>query len=138
MPLETKITPYSQSFQVLVDETLSPKARGDRIAKGARQIIAASDEKNRRALGAVPPKTIHVNGRETDVLTTVVVPPDSGVIVVEYRMVEDVLAWIMKTLRERSPVISGAYRDGHRLFADDVEVDANKPPIASRSTFFNL
>jgi hypothetical protein len=138
MPLSLKITPRSESFQVLVDETLSPKARGDRIATAARRQITAADEINRRAFGAVPPKKVTVNGREDDVLSSVTVPPDQGTIIAEYRLVEDVLTWIMKTLRERSPVISGDYRDGHRMFADDVEADVDNPPIASRYSFFNL
>jgi hypothetical protein len=138
MPLSVKLTPYSQSFQVLVEQTLSPQARGMRIAAAARQIIAVADEKNRSGFGAVPPKKITVNGRESDLLGPVPVPPDSGVIVAEYRLVDDVLAWIMQTLRDRSPVISGAYRDGHKMFADDVEADPDSPPLASRYTFFNL
>jgi hypothetical protein len=137
MPLTTKITPYSQSYQVLVEQTLSPKARGDRIAAGARQIIAAADAKNRSAFGAVPPKKVTVNGREDDVLATVPVPPDSGHIVVEYRLVEDVLAWIMKTLRERSPARSGKYRSAHQMFADDVAADPDNPPMASQYVFTN-
>ncbi len=136
MPLTTKIVARSQSFQVLLDETLSPQARSKKVADFARRQIRAADETNRQVLGAVPPKRVTVNGREDELLTNV--PPDSGIIIAEYRLVEDVLAWIMKTLRERSPVISGDYKKGHRLFADDVEVNANNPPIASRYTFFNL
>jgi hypothetical protein len=138
MPLSVKLTPYSQSFQVLVDQTLSPQARGERIAAAARQIIAVADEKNRSGFGAVPGKKITVNGRESDLIGPVPVPPDSGVIVAEYRLVDDVLAWIMQTLRDRSPVISGAYRDGHKMFADNVEADPDNPPLASQYTFFNL
>jgi hypothetical protein len=136
MPLEVKITPLSQSYQVLVDQTLSPKARSARVADFARRQIRAADEINRRAFGAVPPKKVTVNGREDEFLNNI--PPDSGTIIAEYRLVDDVLAWIMTTLRQRSPVISGAYRDGHRMFADDVEADAFEPPIASQYTFFNL
>jgi hypothetical protein len=136
MPLDIKITPISQSFQVLVDETLSPKARSAQVADFARRQIRAADEINRRALGVVPPKRVTVNGREDELLTNV--PPDQGIIIAEYRMADEVLEWIMKTLRDRSPIISGEYKKGHRLFADDVEVNADNPPIASRYTFFNL
>ncbi len=136
MPITTKITPYSNSFKVLVDETLSPQARSAKIAAFARRQIAAADEINRRALGAVPPKKVTVNGRENESLTNI--PPDQGIIIAEYRLVEDVLAWIMLTLRARSPVISGDYRRGHRLFADDVECNPDAPPIARRYAFFNL
>ena len=136
MPLSIKVTPVSQSFKVLVDETLSPKASSDKVADFARRQIRAADEINKRAFGAVPPKKVTVNGREDEFLRNV--PPDQGIIIAEYRLVEDVLAWIMMTLRQRSPVVSGEYQKGHRLFADDVEVDADNPPMASQYTFFNL
>ncbi len=137
MPLSIKVTPVSQSFKVLVDENLSPKARSDKVAEFARRQIRAADEINKRALGAVPPKKVTVNGREDEFLRNV--PPDQGIIIAEYRLVEDMLAWIMMTLQQRSPLVSGEYQKGHRLFADDVEVsDPAHPPMASQYTFFNL
>jgi hypothetical protein len=137
MPVKTKISAYSQSFKVLVDQTLSLKARNEAIAGFARRQINAADEINRAALGVVPPKKVTVNGRENAELTNIM-PPESGIIVAEYRLVDDVLAWIMQTLRDRSPFDSGEYKRGHRLFADDVECDPDNPPIAARYTFFNL
>lgn len=137
MPVKTKITGYSQSFKVLVDQALSPKARNDLIAAAARRQISAADQINRAALGAVPPKTITVNGRNNPDLTNII-PPDSGIIIAEYRLIDDVLKWIMQTLRARSPVISGDYQRGHKLFADDVECDPENPPLAARYAFFNL
>ena len=138
MPLVGKITPYSQSFAIMANELLSVEARNEQVAAHARFIIEDADEKNRRALGAVPPRTIMVNGHQDDTLSRIV-PPDKGTIVVEYKLFEDVLAWILQTLRDRSPVVSGEYRDGHRLFADDIEVDdPAHPPLASRYTIFNV
>jgi hypothetical protein len=137
MPVKTKITGYSQSFKVLVDQTLSPKARNDLVAGFARRQINAADEINRRALGAVPPKTVTVNGRANDSLTNII-PPDSGTIIAEYRMVDDVLKWIMQTLRDRSPYLSGDYKRGHRLLADGRECDPDNPPLASSYTFVNV
>lgn len=136
MALSIKITPLSQSFQVLVDQTLSPKAQTDRIAGFARRQIGAADEINRRALGAVPPKKVTVNGREDETLSNIPLP--SGTIIAEYRVVDDVLAWIANTLAERSPVISGDYRKGHIMLADDVQADPYKPPLATTFTFMNL
>lgn len=136
MPLDIKIKPVSQSFQVLVDELLSPKAQSAKIADFARRQIRAADEINRRAFGVVPPKKVTVNGREDELLTNIPLP--RGVIIAEYRVIDDVLVWIMQTLRERSPVVSGDYRRGHKMFADDVEANPNKPPIASRYSFFNV
>jgi hypothetical protein len=137
MPLSLKVTPYETNFKVMVDQTLGVEARNDRVAAAARQLIAAADERNRSAFGVVPPRTITVNGHEDEDLAHVV-PPDSGIIIDEYRLVEDVLAWIMMTLKARSPVISSEYRDSHKLLADDAVVeDPDNPPVASRYTFFN-
>ncbi len=136
MALDIKIKPVSQSFQVLIDQTLSPKAQSARIADFAKRQIRAADEINRRAFGAVPPRKVTVNGREDEELSNIPLP--SGIIIAEYRLVDDVLAWIMQALRDRSPYTSGDYRGGHRMFADDVEADPDKPPMASRYAFFNL
>ncbi len=137
MPLDIKIKSYSQSFKALIDETLSPKARNDKLAAFARRQINAADEINRRALGAVPPKTVTVNGRENSALTNII-PPDSGTIIAEYRVVDDVLQFIAKTLYDRSPVVEGDYRDGHIMLADDVPADPYRPPLATQFTFLNL
>ncbi len=137
MPVKTKISAYSQSFKALVDQTLSPKARNDTVAGFARRQIAAADEINRRALGAVPPKTVTVNGRENADLINII-PPDKGTIVAEYRLVNDVLAWIMQALRDRSPYLSGDYKNGHKLLADGSECDPDNPPLASSYTFVNI
>jgi hypothetical protein len=136
MPLDIKIKPVSQSFRVLVDELLSPKAQSAKIADFARRQIRAADEINRRALGVVPPKKVTVNGREDELLTNIPLP--KGVIIAEYRVIDDVLVWIMKTLRDRSPVVSGDYRKGHKMFADVIEANPAKPPLASRYSFFNV
>src|SRR5882762_1618013 len=98
MPVKVRVTPQSQSFNVLLDQTLSVKARNDSLAAFAKRQIAAADEINRKAFGAVPPKTVRVNGRENESLTNII-PPEKGVIVAEYRLVDDVLGWIMTTLR---------------------------------------
>jgi hypothetical protein len=43
---------------------------------------------------------------------------------------DDPLVWIAKRLRERSPVLSGDYRDAHILFADGKEVGTAADVIA--------
>ena len=60
MAVKTKVSAYSQQFKVLVDQTLSPKARNDMIAAAARRQINAADQINRSALGAVPPTKLLV------------------------------------------------------------------------------
>ncbi len=82
------------------------------------------------------PRTITVDGRTNAPLTDV--KPDGGSIIVEWELIGDVLVWIGNTLRDRSPVLTGAYRDAHTLFADGTEVDLDaEVPSASEYTFLN-
>lgn len=135
MPVKTRITSFANTAKILVDSTLSPKARIEKVRTYAQREITKADEINRRALGAVPPKTVTVNGREDESLSTIT--PDRGIIIAEWRLVGDVLQWIMTTLRERSPVQSGDYRKGHIMLADGAEADPYNPPMATQFTFLN-
>jgi hypothetical protein len=136
MAVKVRITPFERSIKLLVDGRLSPKARSERVAAFARKEIAVADEQNRRALGTVPPKTVTVDGRQGAPLESV--NPDRGTIIAEWSLVGDVLQWIFATLRARSPRLKGKYIEGHTLFADGSECDANNPPLASEYTFLNL
>lgn len=136
MALKVRVTPFEKSIKLLVDSNLSREAAQRRIAVIAREEIAEGDEINRRALGAVPPRTVTVDGRNAAPLESV--NPERGRIVVEWQLVGDVLQWIFATLRARSPRVSGAYLKGHKVYADGVEVDATRPPLASEYTFQNV
>lgn len=136
MAVKVRITPFEKTIQLLVDGRLSPEARSKRVAAFARDEIAAADEKNRRALGAVPPKTVTVDGKQGAALESV--NPDRGIIIAEWSLVSDVLQWIYATLRARSPIVKGDYLKGHTLYADGAECDADNPPLASEYTFLNL
>jgi hypothetical protein len=135
MAVKVKITPFEKTIKLVLDRNLSPQARSQRVAAFARTEIVAADEQNRLALGTAPPKTVTVDGRQGAPLESV--NPDRGVIVAEWRLVGDVLIWIMATLKQRSPVISGKYRDSHTLFADGAETDAGNAPLAEEYTFLN-
>lgn len=136
MAVKVRITPFEKSVRLLVDGNLSKEAAQRRIAVIAREEIAEGDEVNRKALGTVPPRTITVDGRQGAPLESV--KPDRGRIVVEWQLVGDVVQWIFATLRARSPRITGAYLKGHKLFADGLAVDPDKPPLASEYTFLNI
>jgi hypothetical protein len=136
MAVKTRITSFANTAKILVDSTLSPKARIEKVRIYTQREITKADEINRRALGAVPPKTITVNGRADDESLSGITA-DRGIIIAEWRLVGDVLEWIMTTLRERSPVVSGDYRDGHIMLADGAEADPFHPPMATSFTFLN-
>jgi hypothetical protein len=136
MALKVRITPFEKSIKLLVDGSMSREAAQRRIAVIAREEIAEGDEINRKALGTVPPRTITVDGKEGAPLESV--KPDHGRIIIEWQLVGDVVQWIFATLRARSPRVSGAYLKGHKVYADGVEVDPTKPPLAAEYTFLNI
>jgi hypothetical protein len=106
------------------------------VVSFATQAIAEVDQANRRILGRLPPPTVTVDGRAGAGLAQVNLA--HGVIVADWALVSDVLAWIGETLRQRSPVLSGRYRDSHTLFADGVEVEiGGTVPQASEYVFLN-
>lgn len=135
MAVKVRITPFEKTIKLVLDSRLSPQARSERVAAFARAEIAAADAQNASALGAVPPKTVTVDGRQGAPLESV--NPDRGTIIAEWRLTGEVLTWIMATLKQRSPVVSGAYRDSHTLYADGGEVDAANPPLAQEYTVLN-
>jgi hypothetical protein len=136
MAVKVKITPFERTIKLVVDGRLSPQARSERIAAFARDEIAAADEQNRRAFGTVPAKTVTVDGREGAPLESV--NPDRGVIIAEWQMIGQVIAWIAATLAARSPVLSGRYQKSHTLYADGTEVLASEDvPPASEYIFLN-
>jgi hypothetical protein len=136
LAVRTRITPIAQTIKLLVANTISPQAQQEAAASFAQGAIDEADATNRRVLGRVPPRTITVDGREGAPLASV--KPDGGSIIVEYELVADVLVWIGDTLRSRSPVVSGAYRDGWTLLADGQEIAIGDDiPSADEYTFVN-
>lgn len=137
MTLRTRIEPISDWITISVDQTLSEEARSKQVADFARQRIDEARDTNARVLGRVPPSVTYVDGRKGAALDSV--NPDRGVIIVEFELIVDVLRWIGQTLRDRSPVVSGDYRDAHTVFADGVEVQiGDQMPIAEEYSFTNL
>jgi hypothetical protein len=96
MAVKTRITSYEKNFNLLLDRNLSPEARSKRVAAFAQKEIDAADAQNRSVLGAVPPKTITVDGKQGAPLDSV--NPDRGTIIAEWSLVGDVLLWIYSTL----------------------------------------
>jgi hypothetical protein len=136
MATKTRIDSVATDINLLVNTLLSPVAQSKAIADFARGAIADADENNRRVLGRIPPRTVTVDGSQGASLESV--RPVGGSIIVEWEVVSDVLAWIGQSLRDRSPVVSGKYRDAHTLFADSVEVPFGQQiPRADEYVFLN-
>jgi hypothetical protein len=137
MAVKTRIDSIAKDISIIVNRDLSLAGQSLAIADYARGEIAKADEKNKRVLGRVPPKTITVDGRKSAPLDSV--RPNNGSIITEWELIGDVLVWIGDTLRERSPVISGEYRDAHTLYADgtEVEIGGDVPANVSELVFLN-
>lgn len=137
MVLRVRLEPIARELRVMVDEFASPPAQKRAIARFARAEIDKIDNANARALGRRVDHTETVDGRKGAPLESV--KPNGGVIVAEWELFLEVLPWIAKTLRERSPRVKGEYVRGHKVFADETEfVDLAKPPPAAAYTFMNI
>jgi hypothetical protein len=135
MAVVTKVDSIEKEVDIIINDMLSPAAQSRAFAAFAREEIKAGDELNRQILGRVPPRTVTVDGSPGSALERV---SPTGTIVAEWELVVDILQWIADTLRERSPVVSGIYREGHTLFIDGVEVPMGAQiPSATEYVFTN-
>lgn len=141
MPLSVRVEPINRDIELLLDETFSPKAQSAAFAEFAGEQIDEAKETDRSILGRVPQYTVSVDGRIGASLDQV--KPD-GVIVAEFELFNDVLAWIADQLVTHSPVGGGGdkhpglYQKSHVLFADGAEVEVGGViPAASSYVFLN-
>jgi hypothetical protein len=120
-----------------VQEVRSPAVAAREIAALVMSEIVSMDAVYLRIVGHVVRRLVKVDGQQGRDLA--LVKPDGGEIEVEWDVVSDVLIWIGQTLRDRSPVVSGRYREGHTLYAGDEMVAIGAViPAAARYTFINL
>lgn len=134
--LTTKVQPLQRDITLLVDRTLSPKARSQTIARFARNIRDEAKAKTAQVLGESPPLKTFVDGVEG--ASEDAVNPDRGTIVYQFQLVGEALIWILQMLKQNSPVLTGAYAGAHELLADGTQVDnPSKPPPASEYVFLN-
>lgn len=133
MPISTSITSVGKDITVLLDDTLSPKAQSRAVAEFAQEKLAEAEDQNRRALGRTPDHKTIVDGRLDASLESV--KPD-GVIVFEFDLLTDLFVWIKEQLVTHSPHRSGTYATSHRFFADGIEADPARPPLASDEWVF--
>lgn len=137
MALKIKIDPVEKFSAISVRNDLTLPEQKRELAAFVSDEIADADQANQRILGRIPPKTVTVDGRLGAPLDSV--NPDGGNIVVEYELISDVLRWIGKTLVDRSPEVSGAYKRGHTLFVDGNEVALNgQIPQGEEYAFTNM
>lgn len=137
MALTVRIQPVEKSVAAIIRADLDPATQKKAAAAFARAGIDEATATNRQILGREPPLTITVDGRKNAPLESV--NPNGGTIIAEWELVEGLLQWIAAELVARSPVVSGAYKRGHTLFADGVEIPVGAAiPPADEYVFINL
>lgn len=135
MSLRTKIEPINRDIELMLSESLSPQAKSATLAEFAGAQIEDAKETDRRILGRIPRYTVSVDGRDGASLGSV--KPD-GVVIAEFELFNDVLAWIADQLEKVSPFKSGRYRKNNTLFADGIETDVGSVlPDAAEFVFIN-
>lgn len=142
MVVRTRVEPINRDIDLMLNEALSPAAQSAAFAEFAGEQIEDAKQTNRSILGRMPGYTVSVDGQAGAPLTSV--KPD-GVIVTEFELFNDVLAWIADQLEQHSPVGSGRdphpglYRKSHTLFADGQEVPVgNVVSPADEYVFINM
>lgn len=136
MRVSTRVQPIARDLELLLSDSIGPKARSAMLAEYAGEVIEEAKQQNKRVLGKVPPYDVYVDGREGAPLASV--KPD-GVIRAEFELVNEALAWIMTQLQMHSPVLSGRYAKSHELFADGADTEnPNAAPPAEEYVFLNV
>jgi hypothetical protein len=136
MALSVRVQPISRDLELMMDQSLGPKARSAMLAAYAAEAIADAAQQNRQVLGVVPPYEVYVDGAEGAPLTSV--KPD-GVIRAEFGLgiLNHALLWIYQQLEKHSPRLTGQYASSHVLLADGYEVSVTNPPLAEEYAFVN-
>jgi hypothetical protein len=134
MGLEIKADPIEPMTQA--DALAIIQAEQQAAAQFTRDGLEEAKAADQAIFGHVPPYTVTVDGRPNAPLETVNLL--RGEVVFEFDLITDVLKWIASTLADRSPVLSGAYKRGHKLLADGREIQlGGVAPKADEFVFAN-
>lgn len=135
MALSTKLDPFDLSRDVLIASALSPAGQVKAFQQAARDELAKGQDRNRSALGYVPPHTTTVDQARGASIETA---KADSTIVFEFALIETALAFIGELLIRHAPVRSGRFQQSFVLFADGVEVDPGRVPSdADEFAFIN-
>lgn len=139
MSVVTKIQPIDRDLVIRLLGT--PQERSAIHAQFAREKLAEAQETDKQITGSVPSHETFVDGSKG--VSEDRVRPDGGVIVYEFDLVSDVLAWISDTLETHSPVGGnldphpGLYKKSHVMLANGSLADPSNPPAADEYVFVN-
>lgn len=134
MSVRARIPSVSRDIELMISDTLAPKAQSKMLADFARKELDEGQRRNRQALGRVPEHDTLVDGVESEDLDAV---RPNGRISFEFHMVDEVLGWIGEQLVLNSPVLAGTYSRSHVLFVDGVEAEPGNVPRGSEYIFIS-
>lgn len=119
MPVELKFDAVDVQAIFAGEDGLTGPAASQAFARFASAQIAEVDQLNTSSAGRRVPYETFVDGRASDNLKSV---KPNGIIVAEWQLGSDVVAWIYAALREQAPNLSGEYRKSITIFADNSAV----------------
>lgn len=126
MTIKTTFARTTREFSVALDPAASVKHRQKVIREFAKERFAEVSHLNRAALGYEPEHKLTIDGRQTYRIGDDI-NPDRGTVVYAFAMfaerVQEIVDAALEALRDASPVVSGAYHDGHSLYVNDQPVD---------------
>lgn len=125
MALKTRLEPFDLTRDVLVAAGLTPAGQAKNFQQAAREELAKGQDRNRGALGYVPPHSTTVDQSRGASIESA---KADSTIVFEFQLIETALAQIGETLVRHSPVRSGRFQDSWMLFADGFAVEPGKLP----------
>ena len=134
MAVTVRIDPIDKDISALVAD-MTAMGRGA-FAAFARESIEEAKKQNQSVLGVVPPYDIFVDGSKGAALESV---RPGGVIVAEFKLLDDVIRFIGAELLRASPSITGHYKRSHIVFADGGQIDPAVPQttLAREYVFVN-
>lgn len=121
MGASLKIIPLNRDILFKPGGALSPMQGARLVADFARGEIANADKTNADVLGKSVPHETFVNDLRSDALENV--QPGKSIIAT-WRLGSDVVKFTYDLIVANSPVLTGKYKNSHRIFADGVEVDS--------------
>lgn len=128
MAVSAKLDPFDLSRDVLVAAGLTPAGQAKMFQQAAREELAKGQDRNRSALGYVPP---HVTVVDQSRGAAVESAKADSTIVFEFQLIETALSVIGEMLVRHSPVRSGQFQSSWILFADGVAVEPGQIPSAA-------
>ena len=133
MGISTKLDPFDLTRDVLVAAGLTPQGQAKIFQQAAREELANGQQRNRSAIGYVPPHSTTVDQSRG---ASIEIAKANSTIVFEFELIETALSFIGELLIRHAPVRSGRFQRSFVLFADGVEVEPGKVPAGAEEYAF--